>query len=61
MGSRVERTHCKAGAVGPSEVADCGAGWAKLQLAGEAAAGGQGDKPHNPEFQHGEIKHQTTD
>ena len=30
---------------------DCGAGWAKLQLAGEAAAGGPGDRPHNPEFQ----------
>ena len=26
----------------PSEVADCGAGWAKLQLALEAAAGGLG-------------------
>ena len=25
-------------------------GWAKLQLASEAAAGELGDKPHNPEF-----------
>ena len=43
MGSRSERTHSKAADGGPSEVADCGAGWAKLQLAGEAAAGGPGD------------------
>ena len=40
MGSQVERTPSKAGAGGPSEVADCGVGWAKLQLASEAAAGG---------------------
>ena len=38
--SRAERTRSKAVAGGPSEVADCGVGWAKLQLAGEAAAGG---------------------
>ena len=61
MGSGAERTSSKAAAGGLSEVADCGAGWAKLQLAGEAAAGGQGDKPHNPEFQHGEIKPQTSE
>ena len=36
----------------PSEVADCGAGWAMLQLVGEAAAGGPGDRLPNPEFQH---------
>ena len=48
-------------AVRLSEVADCGAGQAKLQLAGEAADGGQGDRPSNPELQHGEIKPQTTD
>ena len=30
-GSRAERTHSKAVAGGPSEVADCGVGWAKLQ------------------------------
>ena len=36
-------------------------GWAKLQLAVEAAAGGPGDRPSNPEFQHREIKPQTTD
>ena len=51
----------KAAAGGPSEVADCGTGQARLQLASEAAAGGPGDRPHNPEFQHGEIKPQTTD
>ena len=33
MGSWVERTHSKAVAGRPREVADCGAGWAKLQLA----------------------------
>ena len=60
-GSPAERTHSKAVAGGPSEVADCGAGWAKLQLASKAAAGGQGDRPCNPEFQCGEIKPQTTD
>ena len=60
-GSRVERTHGKVVAGGPSKVADCGGGWAKLQLAGEAAAGGPGDRPHNPEFQLWEIKPQTTD
>ena len=61
MGSQAERTCSKAVAGRPREVVDCGAGWAKLQLAGEAAAGGQGDRPHNPEFQRGEIKPQTTD
>ena len=45
-----ERTPGKAAAGGPSEVADCGTGWAKLQLAGEAAAGGEGDRLRNPEF-----------
>ena len=57
----MERTHGKATEVGPSEVADYGVGRAKLQLAGEAAAGGPGDRPHNPEFQGREIKPQTTD
>ena len=61
MGGRAERTHSKAEAGRPSKVADCGVGWAKLQLASEAAAGGLGDRPHNPEFQCGEIKPQTTD
>ena len=51
----------KAMAGGPSEVEDCGAGWAKLHLAGEAAAGRPHERPHNPEFLHGEIKPQTTD
>ena len=32
-GRQAERTHCKVAAGGPSEVVDCGAGWAKLQLA----------------------------
>ena len=61
MGSWAERTHGKAVASRPSEVADCGARWAKLQLAVEAAAGGVGDILHNPEFQRREIKPQTTD
>ena len=60
-GSWVERTRGKAEAGGPSEVANCGAGLAKLQLAGEAAACGSGGRPPNPEFQCGEIKPQTTD
>ena len=61
MDSWVERTHSKVEAGGPSEVVDCGAGWAKLQLASEAAAGGPGDRPRNPEFQRGEIKPEITD
>ena len=60
-GSGAERTRSKAGAGGPSEVADCGAGWVKLQLAGQAAAGGPGDRPHNPGLQCGEMKPQTTE
>ena len=36
MGSQAERIHGKAVAGGPSEVADCGVGWAKLQLADPA-------------------------
>ena len=40
MGSWAERTCGKVAADGPSEVADCAAGWGKLQLAREAAAGG---------------------
>ena len=61
MGSWVERTRVKVVAGGPSEVVDCGAEWVKLQLAIEAAAGGPGDRPRNPEFQLGEIKPQTSD
>ena len=57
----MESTRSKAAAGGPSEVADCGVSWAKLQLAGKAAAGGPGDRPHNPEFQHAEIKPQSSD
>ena len=60
-GSGVQRTCGKAAAGRPSEVVDCGAQWAKLQLAGEAVAGGLGDTPCNPEFQCGKIKPQTTD
>ena len=33
MGSQVERTCGKEAAGGPTKVANCGAGWAKLQLA----------------------------
>ena len=57
----MERTRSWVVAGGPREVADCRAGWAKVQLAGEAAAGGPGDRLHNPEFQRGEIKPQTSD
>ena len=49
-GNWVERTHGKVAAVEPSKVADCGAGWAKIQLGNETTAGGPGDRPHNPEF-----------
>ena len=45
----------------PNEVVDGGVGQAKLQLAGEAAAGGPGDRLSNPEFQRGEKQPQTTD
>ena len=61
MGSQAERTRSNAAAGGPSKVADCGVGWAKLQLASEAAAGGPGDRSCNPGLQCGEIKSQTTD
>ena len=44
MGSQAKRICGKVAAGRPSKVADCGAGWAKLQLAGEAAAGGPGDR-----------------
>ena len=57
----MERTHGKAEAGRPSEVVDCGVGWAKLQKAREAAAGGPSDRPSNPEFQLGKIKLETTD
>ena len=60
-GSRGGKDSGKVVAGRPSEVVDCGAGRAKLQLAGEAAAGGPGDRPPNPEFQLREIKPQTSD
>ena len=47
MGSWAQRTCSKAVARGP--------GRARLQLAGEAAAGRPYDRPHNPGFLHGEI------
>ena len=47
MGSWMERTCSKVVAGRPSKVADCGAGRAKLQLAGKAAAGGPGNRPYN--------------
>ena len=56
----MERTWGKAVAGGPSEVADCGDWQARLQLGSEAAAGGPGDRPRNPESQLGDIKSQTT-
>ena len=61
MCSRVERTYSKVAAGGPSKEVDCGVGWARLQLTGKAAAGGPGDRPHNPGLQHGEIKPRTSD
>ena len=61
MGSWVERTHSKVAAGGLSKMVDCGARWAKLQLACKAADGGPGDRPCNPEFQLREIKPQTSD
>ena len=50
-GSQAERTRGKVAAGRPREVADYGAGWAKLQLAGEAAAGGPDDRLCNPGLQ----------
>ena len=44
-GSRAVRTPTKLVAGGPREIVDCGAVWAKLLLASEAAAGGLGDRP----------------
>ena len=60
MDSQAERTHSKVAAGGLSEVADCGVGWAKLQLAGKGAVGAWYDRRHNPELQLGEIKPQTS-
>ena len=58
IGSQAERTPSTVAAGEPSEVVNCGAGQAKLQLASGAAAGGPSDRPCNPEFQCGEIKPQ---
>ena len=60
-GSWAERTYGKASAGRLSEVADCGAEQARLQLAGEAATGEWGDRPRNSGLQHSEIKPQTSD
>ena len=84
MGSRLERTRGKSAAGGPSKVADCGTGQARLQLtdptrwwlADPAAPhsctdklggmAGEQSRQHNPggtkggNFQHGEIKPQTS-
>ena len=60
-GSQVEKSHSKVAAGGPSEVVDCGVGWAQLQLASETATGGPHDRLHNPGLQRGEIKPQTSD
>ena len=54
MGIWAERTHSKAVVGRHSEAVDCGTGWAKLQLAGKAATGGQGDRLCNPGCQCGE-------
>ena len=58
MGSQAERTCGKSAAVGPS---GGGGLWAKLQLPRAAAAGVPDVRPRKPEFQHGEIKTQTSD
>ena len=62
MGSGVERTHSKAAAGGPSDVADCGTGQARLQLADPTAphscidrlggTAGKRSRPSNPGLQH---------
>ena len=44
MGSCAESFCSKAVASGPGRMADCGARWARLQLANEAAAGGPSDR-----------------
>ena len=56
-----EETGSKVVAGGPRGVADSEVEWAKLQLVGEAAAAGPGDRPPNPGLQQREIKPQTTD
>ena len=61
MGSQAERSRGKVVAGRLSNVADCGVGWAKLQLAIKAAADRPDDRPRNPEFQLWEIKPQSTD
>ena len=71
MGSQVERTRGKVEAGGPCEVADCGKGQARLQLADPAVPHLYTDKPggtkwkrsrpRNPGLQSGEIKPQTSD
>ena len=61
MDSRGGEDSQQGGSWRTSEVADCGVGWAQLQLASETAAGGPHDRLCNPGFQHREIKLQTSD
>ena len=71
MGSPAERTLSKVTAGGPSKVADCGAGWARLQLADPVAphshvdklggTEGEQSRSRNPGLQLREIKPQTSD
>ena len=61
MGSWVERTRSKATAGRPREVVDCGAGWAKLQLAVRQQLVDRVTDHATPGLQCGEIKPQTTD
>ena len=75
MGSHKERTHGKVAAGGPSKVADCGMGQARLQLADPTRwwladpvaphshidKAGERNRPHNPGLQRKEIKPQTSD
>ena len=56
----MERTLGKVAAGRLIEVADCRAGWAKLQLASEAAAGELGDRS-TTQGSSREIKPQTSD
>ena len=62
----MERTRGKAGAGGPSKVADCGVGQADpvaphLHIDKLGGTAGERNRPHNPGLQLREIKHQTSD
>ena len=60
-GTWAERTRGNVAAGGASKVVDCGVGWARLQLAGEAAAVGPSERSPNPGLQLRKIKPQTSD